>query len=628
MTSDYLSAIWAAIAPALGNHLWQSTLFAIAAGLFALFLRKNHARARYWLWLAASVKFLIPLSLLVAIGSHLPCPRGSAGMHAGLYVAMEQVSQPFTPSTMPVISPPTPSTVSQTGTHLLPALFIAAWLCGFVMVLCVWCVRWSRISRAIREARPIREGREVEALRRIEGITGMQQRIEVLSSRASLEPGIFGIAQPVLVWPEGISERLDDAHLEAILAHELWHVRRRDNLVATMHMVVEAIFWFHPLVWWLGARLVEERERACDEEVLESGSDRHVYAESILKICEFCVESPLDCVSGVTGADLKNRIVRIMTESVARRLGFPRKLLLGAFALVAVAAPVVFGLLQATQVRAQAQNAVGIAPDFDTVAIKPNKTGALMPGFRRMHAVVFKPDRFMATNFTLRELIQLAYGVQDSQIVAVPDWLDSEKYDVEAKLGSSAVDELSKLSPDQRNLERQSMLQAVLADRFKLTLHHETKDVPAYVLVIAKDGPKLTENTYRNGVTGPDGLVYGGVPGVFFSGPHQLSGQRTRLGPFVGLLSGQLGRPVVDKTGLTGVYDFTLDWLAPLRTPESAPSLLKAVPEHAEALTKVHAIENASLIEAVSEQLGLELNLQTSPVEILVIDHIEKPSEN
>src|SRR5207248_8552793 len=151
-------------------------------------------------------------------------------------------------------------------------------------------------------------------------ITGMQQRIELLSSRASLEPGIFGIAQPVLVWPEGISERLDDAHLEVILAHELWHVRRRDNLAAALHMVVEAIFWFHPLVWWLGARLVEERERACDEEVLQSGSERQVYAESILKICEFCVGSSLACVSGVTGADLKKRIVHIMTKNVASKL--------------------------------------------------------------------------------------------------------------------------------------------------------------------------------------------------------------------------------------------------------------------------------------------------------------------
>jgi bla regulator protein BlaR1 len=328
-----------------------------------LFLRKNQARARYWLWLAASVKFLIPLSLLVAMGSHLPWPRSSAGMHAGLYVAMEQVSQPFTPSTTPVISPATPSTVSQSVTHLLPALLLVTWLCGFVMVTCVWCVRWSRISRATREAVPLRAGREVEALLRIGCITGRQQRIELLLSRASLEPGIFGIVQPVLVWPEGISERLDDAHLEAILAHELWHVRRRDNLVATMHMVVEAIFWFHPLVWWLGARLVEERERACDEEVLQSGSDRHVYAESILKICEFCVESPLDCVSGVTGADLKRRIVRIMTEGIACRLDFRRNLLLGAFAFVAVAAPVVFGRLQEhkSEPRPKTQSALRLA---------------------------------------------------------------------------------------------------------------------------------------------------------------------------------------------------------------------------------------------------------------------------
>ena len=126
----------------------------------------------------------------------------------------------------------------------------------------------------MREAAPLREGREVEALRRLERMGGIRKRIEILLSRASLEPGIFGIVRPVLVWPEGISEHLEDAHLEAILAHELWHVRRRDNLAAAIHMLVEAIFWFHPLVWWLGARLVDEREEACDEEVLRAGSHR------------------------------------------------------------------------------------------------------------------------------------------------------------------------------------------------------------------------------------------------------------------------------------------------------------------------------------------------------------------
>jgi beta-lactamase regulating signal transducer with metallopeptidase domain len=96
---------------------------------------------------------------------------------------------------------------------------------------------------------------------------------------------------------------------------EMCHVRRRDNLTAANHMVVEAAFWFYPLVWWIRARLVEEREQACDEAVLQSGSDAEVYAEGILNVCKFYVESPLACVSGISGADLRKRVVRIMTYS-------------------------------------------------------------------------------------------------------------------------------------------------------------------------------------------------------------------------------------------------------------------------------------------------------------------------
>ena len=128
------------------------------------------------------------------------------------------------------------------------------------------------------------------------------------------EPGVFGILHPVLLWPEGISQHLDDAHLESIFAHELCHVQRRDNLTSAIHMLVAAIFWFHPLVWWLEKCLIDERERACDEAVLQLVKQPQIYAESILKVCEFCIESPLTCVSGITGADLKKRIVQIMTE--------------------------------------------------------------------------------------------------------------------------------------------------------------------------------------------------------------------------------------------------------------------------------------------------------------------------
>ena len=116
-------------------------------------------------------------------------------------------------------------------------------------------------------------------------------------------------------------ERFAPNQLQAVLAHELCHVRRRDNLTAAVHMIVEALFWFHPLVWWISARLMEERERACDEGVLELGSEPQVYAESILKTCEFCVNLRWPACR-VTGADLKKRIVRIMTQGLARKLRF------------------------------------------------------------------------------------------------------------------------------------------------------------------------------------------------------------------------------------------------------------------------------------------------------------------
>lgn len=246
MTPEHLPALWREIAPALGNHLWQSTVFAAAAGLLTLILRRNHARARYWVWLAASLKFLIPFSLLINLGNLLSWSRGSAGIKAPWYFAIEEVSQPFLQSTTPAISPSSPAIVSSSLLHWLPVALVTAWLCGFVMVLFVWCLRWRRVSAAMREAAPLREGREVEALRRLEPIAGTP--IEIVLSRASLEPGIFGISHPVLIWPEGVSAYLQDAHLEAILAHEVWHVRRRDNLAAAVHMVVEAVFgsirWF------------------------------------------------------------------------------------------------------------------------------------------------------------------------------------------------------------------------------------------------------------------------------------------------------------------------------------------------------------------------------------------------
>ena len=340
-----------ALLTAIANHLWQSTLFAGLAALVALALRKNHARVRYQLWLAASLKFLIPFALLIRLGGHLTTPYRPAETQPAFYFLIRTVSQPFTQT----------RSLTASLLPLLPGILASLWLCGFVTVIVLTWLRWRRVTVAMGDAQLISQGREVDALRRLERIAGLRKPIAFCISPRSLEPGIFGIIRPVLLWPAAISQRLRDAHLEAILAHEVWHVRRRDNLAAAIHMVVEAIFWFHPLVWWLGARLIEERERACDEEVLRLGNPPQVYAESILKTCEFCMGSPLPCVSGVTGADLKQRIVRIMTPDSAMKLTLARKLLLGAMAIGALAGPLLVGLVKAPLVNAESPQA-GAAP--------------------------------------------------------------------------------------------------------------------------------------------------------------------------------------------------------------------------------------------------------------------------
>jgi uncharacterized protein (TIGR03435 family) len=630
MMLEYLSQIWAAVAPGLGNHLWQSTLCLASAGLLAWVLRKNRAQTRYGLWLAASVKFLIPFSLLVAVGIHLarPSPVLRSVAAGGLYNVMSEVSQPFTKTAVrPQAAgksrrPAQSAGLRYQALRALPALAVGLWLCGFLAVLAVWWRRWRGISAVLRGATPLREGREAEALRRVEQLGGVHGPLELLLSPASLEPGIFGIFKPVLVWPQGISGRLDDGQLEAILAHEVWHVRHRDNLGAALHMLVEAVFWFHPLVWWLGARLVEERERACDEKVVEWGSERQVYAESILKTCEFCLETPLACVSGITGADLKERIVRIMAHRRAKQLSFARKLLLAVIGSAAVAGPVAFGLFTAPQTRAQAPQTTGASsPSFEVASIRPNHSGD------NHFWIQFDPGRFRVTGAKIKLLIQQAYEVRSYQIEGGPSWIESARYDIEAKEEDSQVDEESKLPREQSWGQDKLRLQRLLADRFKLRLSHTTKELPLYALVVAKNGPKLQKakpgDTYPNGMKGFDGIAH---PDVLYIGPGELRGQATTIARLINMLSELVGRNVVDRTGLTGAYDFSAKW-----TLDQSPTAMGMRPEDGNPEAKLSSppeIVGSSFFTAIQEQLGLKLLSGKGPVEVLVIDHVERPSEN
>jgi beta-lactamase regulating signal transducer with metallopeptidase domain len=325
----------------LTNHLWQSTMFAVVPGLLAAALRKNRAHVRYWLWFTASCKFFVPFSLLMSLGSHvgwtLTVKETAAPGVPAVSLAIERIAEPFYAVFPSATAPP------QTAVDWARAVIPGVWVCGFAAIALTRLRGWRRIQAAVHTSTPLT----------IHGV-GLQTSVQVRSSPGLLEPGVVGLWRPVLLVPAGIEEHLTPLQLGAVVAHELCHVRRRDNLTAAIHMIVEAVFWFHPLVWWIGARLVDERERACDEHVLRVFGDSQAYAEGILSICKLYVESPLACLPGVTGSNVKKRIEDIMINRVGLRLNVARKTALALAATVALATPIVAGMVTAP-LRAQSQ---------------------------------------------------------------------------------------------------------------------------------------------------------------------------------------------------------------------------------------------------------------------------------
>jgi hypothetical protein len=206
--------------------------------------------------------------------------------------------------------------------------------------------------------------------------------------------------------------------MDAVLAHELCHMRRRDNLTAAIHMLVEAVFWFYPVVWRLGARLIAERERACDESVLASGSEPEAYAEGILKVCRFYVQSQLDCAAGVSGADLKKRVEEIMINRRSIPISTAKKIMLATVGAAVIASPFLAGAVAvhaaAADTPLQSQDSASAPPTPGEIAQRrkeqrqPRTAVAFDPkqfdkfvGFYRLQPDAFitvtrKEDRFFA----------------------------------------------------------------------------------------------------------------------------------------------------------------------------------------------------------------------------------------
>jgi uncharacterized protein (TIGR03435 family) len=238
-------------------------------------------------------------------------------------------------------------------------------------------------------------------------------------------------------------------------------------------------------------------------------------------------------------------------------------------------------LLPAT-IYAQTSPAAPEPHAFEVASIKPNHSGSGSSGEST------SPGRVTDTNVTIGALIQSAFGVKEFQVSGGPGWLNSDKYDIAATTGTSK---------DLSHKELEPYLQALLADRFQFRYHRESKEMQVYSLVAARGGAKLTAHV---GEGGTSTNVSSG------SGKSSLNSRDTSLENFAGILGGRLDRVVIDNTGLQGSYDIKLEWTT-VTTPDS---------------------DVPSLFTALQDQLGLKLESTKGPVEIIVIDRLEKPSEN
>jgi uncharacterized protein (TIGR03435 family) len=311
--------------------------------------------------------------------------------------------------------------------------------------------------------------------------------------------------------------------------------------------------------------------------------------------------------------------------------------MLSAVGMLIVAVPLLYSLLDATPGKAQApgQSAAATSSgagtpaalptyEYDVVSIKANKSGSAIPGGRQSDVGID------VTNFPLVFLIQAALGVSPDRIIGLPGWLSTDRFDVNAKMDPEVVDALKKLSQDDRKTVQQNMLQALFADRCKLKFHRETKELPTFALSLGKNGPKFKESKPGDqpeaGIKVPDGKGGNGTMTVGEKGMMTFHG--LPISYVVAILSQQLGRTVVDKTGLTGKYDFSWQFVpsaAMIRqfgggaTPDAASGNSSGIPSDP---------DGTDLFTAVAEQLGLKLETAKGPVEVIVIDHIEKPSDN
>ena len=531
-------------------------------------------------------------------------------------------SIPPTPSTTAVAAATLPDSIRATIPSVQPAQFLAwiviVWLAGaaalWFRLAGGWVVAARMRSMLVRRAPPEWQ----EALRKLGAQIRLARPVPLLVSALVQVPAVVGWLRPVVLVPVGALGGLPVEYLEALLLHELAHIRRHDYLVNMLQSVAEALLFYHPAVWWVSGHIRAEREQCCDDVAVFVSGNALTYARALAHLESHRI-SHLSAALAANGGSLADRIARLLGQSrPAVRTGLGPVVV----TIAVLLATAVYGLFGQS----------GTHPAFEVATIKRNASAQDAATSRR--GVAYKPGgRIIATNAPLRLLIQFAYAAHDSpyqghsdplgasQVIGGPAWIDSDGYDIEAKPESNT---------DQKHAWL--MLQTLLADRFRLTLHRETRELPVYNLTAKKSGLKLPPAKDITCLSFPPGTTpqpmlgtsdCGYAPLFLSSTELRIEGRKLHMADLVRGLARALGKPVLDKTGFTGEFDIDLNYMDEdvMESPGSA------APDDAGG-NRLAAGPNLSIVFAAMDRLGLQLQPAKGPVEVLVVDHAERPTPN
>jgi bla regulator protein BlaR1 len=509
-----------------------------------------------------------------------------------------------TEGTAPV-SRPIPPPVSSRRIDLNAWLIPLIWFAGAAALL-------TRFAKNLRELHRLREASDaVTDAGLLANVARFGHRVRLWRNDAIGAPVTWGIVRPIILVPAGF-EALPEESRDAVIRHELAHIQAHDFLMRGMAEIARALIWFQPLVWIVRRQLREEQELACDNRVLAAGGKPSAYARLLLDWdARPGMESSI-AVGIAHRSCLKRRLYALLDTDLRRDTVATAGVAGALFLALAAALPLAaISFAQAVPVHPAPAPA---RPRFDVVSIKPCKPDTangpavvrdgLSPGrLREDCAVVADTDntgiiqraynRYASGRLTSLKLIPIEGG---------PDWIQSEAFEIEAK---------SDGQPSLLMMEG-PMMQTLLEDRFKLKIHRETRQGPVYELALGKGSPKL--KPFQVGSCTP--VIVGSPLPLLADGQHicrnmvnprgTLEMEGGDLSMLAGLLGMALDRPVIDKTGITNYFEIHLVF-----SPDDSA-----------------APDGPSIFQAVQEQLGLKLVPAKGPMDVLVIDHIERPSAN